>query len=62
MKRLLSLGVILQAITGLMVIALIAAGAVSASQAYQRREAARRVLFATEVSRDLFTAMQGLRL
>jgi signal transduction histidine kinase/FixJ family two-component response regulator len=62
MKRLLSLGVILQAITGLMVVALIAAGAVSAGQAYQRREAARRVLFATDISRDLFTAMQGLRL
>jgi signal transduction histidine kinase/ActR/RegA family two-component response regulator len=62
MKRLLSLGVILQAITGVMVIALIAACAISASQAYQRREAARGVLFATDISRDLFTAMQGLRL
>jgi signal transduction histidine kinase/AmiR/NasT family two-component response regulator len=62
MKRFLSLGVILQAITGLMVIALIAACGASAAQAYQRREAAQRVVFATNVSRNLFDAMQGLRL
>jgi signal transduction histidine kinase/ActR/RegA family two-component response regulator len=62
MKRLLSLGVILQAITGLMAIALIAACAVSANHAYQRREAAERVMFATQVAHDLFDAMQGLRL
>ena len=62
MKRFLSLGLILQAVTGLMVIALIAACGVSAGQAYQRREAAQRVVFATEVSRNLFDAMQGLRL
>jgi signal transduction histidine kinase/AmiR/NasT family two-component response regulator len=62
MKRLLSLGVILQAITGLMALALVAACAISANHAYQRREAAERVLFATEVAHDLFDAMQGLRL
>ena len=62
MKRFLSLSLLLQAITGLMAIALVAACAVSAGQAYQRREAAQRVLFITGVSRDLFTAMQNLRL
>jgi hypothetical protein len=62
MKRLLSLGVILQAITGLMALSLVAACAVSANHAYQRREAAERVMFATQVAHDLFDAMQGLRL
>jgi signal transduction histidine kinase/CheY-like chemotaxis protein len=62
MKRLLSLGVILQAITGLMALSLVAACAVSANHAYQRREAAERVMFATQVTHDLFDAMQGLRL
>ena len=62
MKRFLSLSLLLQAVTGLMVAALVAACAVSAGQAYQRREAAQRVLFITGVSRDLFTAMQNLRL
>jgi signal transduction histidine kinase/AmiR/NasT family two-component response regulator len=62
MKRLLSLGVILQAITGLLALSLVAACAVSASHAYQRREAAERVMFATQVAHDLFDAMQGLRL
>ena len=62
MKKFLSLGVILQAITGVMVAALIVACVVSAGRAYERREAARHVLFATEVSRGLFDAMQSLRL
>ena len=62
MKRFLSLSLLLQAITGLMVAALVTACAVSAGQAFQRREASQRVLFITGVSRDLFTAMQNLRL
>ena len=62
MKRFLSLGIVLQAITGLLAVALIAACAVSAGNAFQRREAARRMLFATEVTRDLFDAMQGVRM
>jgi len=62
MKRFLSLSVLLQAIAGVMVAALVTACAVSATKAYQRRESAQRVLFITGVSRDLFTAMQNLRL
>ena len=35
---------------------------VMALRAYERQQAAQRVLLAAEVSRDLFHAMQGLRL
>ncbi len=62
MRRFLSLGVLLQAITGLLALALVAACAVSAERAYQRREVARQMVLATEVAHDLFDAMQGLRM
>jgi signal transduction histidine kinase/ActR/RegA family two-component response regulator len=61
MNRPFSISTLLQAITGLVVAVLAGLCAVSAGNAYWRHEAAQRVLFATDVSRDLFTAMQSLR-
>jgi signal transduction histidine kinase/AmiR/NasT family two-component response regulator len=62
MKRILSLGALLQAIAGVMVASLVITCGVMALRAYERQQAAQRVLLAAEVSRDLFHAMQGLRL
>ena len=61
MNRSWSISTLLQAITGLVVAVLAGLCAVSAVNAYWRHEAAQRVLFATDVSRDLFAAMQYLR-
>ena len=61
MNRSWSISTLLQAITCLVVAVLAGLCAVSAVNAYWRHEAAQRVLFATDVSRDLFTAMQHLR-
>jgi signal transduction histidine kinase/CheY-like chemotaxis protein len=62
MNRLLSIRVLLQVITGLMVLGLIAVCGLSAVHAFERRQAAARIVHVTGVSRDLFDAMQGLRL
>ena len=62
MNRPFSISTLLQAITGLVVAVLAGLCVVSAVKAYRHQEAAQRVLFATDVSRDLFTAMQSLRL
>ncbi|QUD89987.1 ATP-binding protein [Phenylobacterium montanum] len=51
-----------QAVLGLLVIALVTICAFSAEHAFERRQQARRVMALTEVSRDLFTAMNALRL
>ena len=61
-KRLQSISLRLQAVVGLMVVILVAAGAVSATQAYERRQQAERVVEITKISRSLFAAMQSLRL
>ena len=49
-------------IVGLLVAVLVAICAVSAEHAFERRRQAHRVMTATQVSRDLFTAMNALRL
>ena len=62
MKKILSLGTLLQVIAGVLVASLVITCAVTALHAYQRQQAAQRLLLAAEISRDLFHAMQGLRL
>jgi len=61
-RRLLSVAVLLPMITGLMSLLLVAAGIREALAAQERRAAAERVAFVTDVSADLFLAMQQLRL
>ena len=61
-KRLQSISLRLQAVVGLMVMILVAAGAISATQAYERRQQAERVVAITKISHSLFAAMQSLRL
>ena len=61
-RRLLSVAVMLPMITGLMSLLLVAAGVREALAAQERRAAAERVAFVTDVSADLFLAMQNLRL
>jgi methyl-accepting chemotaxis protein len=60
-KNLLSINRLLQAITGVMAIVLVATFASSAEQAWEGRLAAERVLSVVSVSRDLFQAMPNLR-
>ncbi len=62
MKKILSLGALLQIIAGVMVVSLVVTFAMLAVQAYQRQQTAQRVLLAAEISRDIFHAIQGLRL
>ena len=62
MKPLQSINVRVQAIVGLLVAVLVAACAIYATQAFQRRQQADRVVAITEVSRALFSAMQTLRI
>ena len=62
MRRLQSLSLRLQVIVGLLVFALVAGCAVLASQAFERRQEADRVLAITDVTRSLFAAMQSVRL
>lgn len=61
MKKLLSLSVILQLTTGFMAIALVATFAVSASRAVARQQLAEHVRATADISRDLFMAMQTIR-
>jgi PAS domain S-box-containing protein len=61
MKKLLSISVLLQAITGLMVVTLVAMFALSAEQAFERRQVAKRVFTVADLSRDMFRAMQQIR-
>jgi signal transduction histidine kinase len=60
MSKRLSISLLLQAITGLMAIALVVSFAVVAGDAYKRMQTAERVLITADVSRDLFMAMQNL--
>jgi PAS domain S-box-containing protein len=61
MKRFLSISTLLQAITGLMAVSLVATFAVSAQHAFERRQVAERVFVIADISRDLFTALQLIR-
>jgi signal transduction histidine kinase len=60
MSKRLSISLLLQAITGLMAIALVVSFAIVAGDAYKRMQTAERVLITADVSRDLFMAMQNL--
>src|SRR5580698_6735129 len=62
MNRLFSISVIFQAITAVMAVTLVAVCGVSAQHAFERRQTDERVLRIVDVSRDLFTAMQEIRL
>ena len=62
MKRFQSIGVLLSAITGLLVVLLVSVFAFSAKQAYDRREAAARLLRTVDVLNDDFAAEEALRL
>ena len=62
MKRYhLSINVLLQAITGIMAVVLVVTFAMSAEQAFERRAEADRIHAVASISRDLFMAMQKLR-
>ncbi|HXQ46836.1 MAG TPA: ATP-binding protein [Caulobacteraceae bacterium] len=61
-KRFGSISLRLQAIVGLLVVILVGACALFASQAFERRQAADRVVAITDLSRTLFTALQSLRI
>jgi signal transduction histidine kinase/CheY-like chemotaxis protein len=62
MRRLLSIGVLLQAIIGLMAAALLVVFAISAKQAWDRQRLAERTVSLVGASRDLFSGMQDLRI
>ena len=61
MRKLASIKVLLQAVTGLMALVLVAVFASSAQEAYLRRASAEHVHTVVGVSRDLFMAMQNIR-
>jgi len=61
MRRWLSIGVLLQAITGVMVIVLVTSLALTARHAFEHKMEARHTLLVTGGSRDLYAAMQSLR-
>jgi signal transduction histidine kinase len=60
MTKRLSISVLLQAVTGLMAVALVAGFGIVAAVAWERWQTAERVTLAADVSRDLFMAMQNL--
>ena len=60
-QKLLSIKVLLQALTGLMALALIAIFATSAERAFTRRATAEHIREVVAISRDLFLAMQNIR-
>src|SRR5581483_8506057 len=61
MKKFQSIGVVLSAITLLLVVLLVSVFTYSAGQAYARREAAVRVLKTVDVLRDVYVAEDALR-
>jgi PAS domain S-box-containing protein len=61
MKRFLSISTLLQTITGVMAVSLVATFAVLAQHAFERRQVAERVFATADVSRDLFGALQLIR-
>jgi signal transduction histidine kinase len=62
MKRFQSIGVLLSAITGLLVVLLISVFAYTAKQAYDRREIAVKLLKTVDVLSDVFATLEALRL
>ncbi|HEX4192289.1 MAG TPA: HAMP domain-containing protein, partial [Stellaceae bacterium] len=61
MRKFASIKIQLQAVTGLMALALVTIFATSAERAYDRRITAQHIHAVVSVSRDLFTAMQTIR-
>ncbi len=61
MQRWLSISTLLQVITGIMAMALILTFGIAAQQALEQRALAARIEAVASISRDLFTAMQNLR-
>ena len=61
MKRLMSISVLLLATTGVMAVVLVASFASAAMHAFERRQAAERAVTIVGISRDLFTALQNVR-
>ncbi len=61
MRKFVSIKVLLQAVTGLMALALVAVFATSAERASSARATAERIHAVISVSRDLFMAMQTIR-
>jgi hypothetical protein len=61
-RRLLSISVLLPAVTGLLTFALAAIFAFSGVHALERREDARRIPLIVDISYDLFAAIQDFRL
>jgi signal transduction histidine kinase len=62
MKRLLSISVLLPAVTGLMTLTLVTIFAIDALKAVERRNEIRRVPVIVDISYDLFATLQDLRL
>ena len=62
MKKFQSIGVLLSAITGMLVVLLVSVFAYSAKQAYDRREAAAQLLKTVDVLSEDFAAEELLRL
>ncbi len=62
MKRILSVGTLLSAITGLLVVVLVTTFAVSALNAYQREKKARAVLSAVNEARSIMSAKIAVRI
>src|SRR4051812_19991663 len=62
MRRLLSIRVLLPAVTGLMTVMLVAIFALYGVQSLQRRDAAQRIPLIVDASYDLFEAIQAIRL
>src|SRR5215469_5701542 len=60
MRQRLSINKLLQAVTGLMAISLVAGLAIIAGVAYERLQTAERVVVTADISRDLFMALQDL--
>ena len=61
MKRFQSIGVLLSAITGLLVVLLISVFTYTAKQSYDRRETAANLLKTVDVLNDVFAAQEALR-
>jgi signal transduction histidine kinase len=61
MKRFVSIRVLLQAVTGLMTLALVAVLSLYAMSALESQEQARRVTAIIDISNDLYVAVQNLR-
>ena len=62
MKRFQSIGVLLSAITGLLVVLLVSVFTYTAKQAYDRRESAVQLLKTVNVLSDVFSTLEALRL